>query len=124
MNRSIEDFVNTLPEVNGCDEAKSIFQEATDINIFPRIELYGAHRLSQIGIQMVYVIGRSKISYDGKVKDSLFYSPCMMTDDFFGKIKQRNADQVNAITLDRIKNIRQLYASTENSYSRSAENDS
>ena len=111
MITGIESFVNTLPIVNGWDEAKRRYIESLDVSDFSRVELYGAFELSRAGVQMVYLIGRGKVEYSSEKTDSLFYFNCMITKDFFKK--EKNGDEVKAIPINRIKEIRLVQVSED-----------
>ncbi len=112
MGNNIEDFFQSLPEMN-LEEAKRIYREAQTVDNFQRIELYGAHEFSRSGFQMVYVIGMGNdpSNFPDESERSLFYSPCMITSDFFGNVKERR--EIHSICVDSIKGIRLLGVSSE-----------
>ena len=113
MSKTIEEFISTLPELKDLDEARKIFSDATDIDIFPRIELHGYHEISRGGFQMVYAIGRGKTDWiDGEL--GLFYSSGKIIDDFFDETKDQTDHRVHSIPISRIYRIFQLKVSAEN----------
>ena len=104
MIKSIESFVDSLPNVDDWIEAKRRYIESSDVSAFPRVEMHGAFELSKVGVQMVYVIGKGKAEYLSETVDSLFYFNCMVTRDFFKK--EKDGSEVKAISINRIKEIR------------------
>ena len=116
MSGSIEDFVSSLPIVNW-DEARRIYEQALNTEGFPKIQLEGAHEQLRAGVQMVYVIGRGKICYNGLVvdRDSLFYFSCLTTKEVGFKRRRNNGD-VDAIPLERIDRIKLVQVSSEDCY--------
>ena len=115
MSKTIEEFISTLPELNDLDEARKIFSDATDIDVFPRLELYGNHEISRVGVQMVYAIGRGKTNW----KDSeygLFCSSCKIISDFFGGAKEDTKRRVYSIPISKIHRIIELKVSAKSFY--------
>ncbi len=113
MMKNIETFINSLPNLDGWDEAKRRYIEYSDPSVFPRVELNGAYELSKSGVQMVYVIGRSKVEYALENVDSLFYFNIMITRDFFKK--EKDGTEVKSIPINRIKEIKLVQISSEDS---------
>ena len=81
------------------------------MSAFSRVEMHAAYELSRIGVQMVYVIGKGDVDYSFKNIDSLFYFNCMVTRNFFKK--EKDGDEVKAVPVDRIKEIKLIQLSLE-----------
>ena len=105
MAKTIDEFVQELPNLKTIDKAEIMCKEVKSPTNFPRIELTGEFDTLSKSVRMVYVLGRGEmdLNEDEERKKVLFYLPEFVTRNFLGLERP-----VKAIPLYKISMITPL----------------